>query len=135
VKPNEACPCGSGDAYTRCCGRFHAGAPAPTPEALMRSRYSAYALQRHDYLLQTWHPTTRPADLGDPDQARTKWIGLQVRRAQTLPADAQGRECGLVAFVARYRVGSRGYRLEECSRFVREDGRWFYLAGEVSTEG
>jgi SEC-C motif-containing protein len=101
----------------------------------MRSRYSAYVLQLHDYLLDTWHPTTRPADLGDPDQARTKWIGLQVRRAQKLPVDAGGRECALVEFVARYRVGSRGYRLEERSRFVREEGRWYYVAGEVSTDG
>jgi len=135
VKANAPCPCGSGMTYERCCGRFHAGAPAPTPQALMRSRYSAYALQLHAYLLETWHPTTRPADLGDPEQARTKWIGLQVRRAEMLPDDAQGRACGMVDFVARYRVGSRGYRLEETSRFVREGGRWYYVAGEVSADG
>ena len=125
MKPNEACPCGSGDAYTRCCGRFHAGAPAPTPEALMRSRYSAYALQRHDYLLQTWHPTTRPSEL-DIEADGTKWLGLAVKRHQQ-----QDDSHATVEFVARYRIAGRGHRLHELSRFVREDGRWYYLDGDM----
>ena len=63
-----ACPCGLADDYDACCGRFHAGTPAPTAEALMRSRYSAFAVGDAGYLLRTWHPSRRPADLAlDPD--------------------------------------------------------------------
>ena len=54
------CPCGSGASLVACCGRWHAGEAAPTAEALMRSRYSAYVLGLEDYLLATWHASTRP---------------------------------------------------------------------------
>src|SRR2546429_6760422 len=55
-----ACPCGLGDGYESCCGRLHAGAPAPTAESLMRSRYSAFAVGDAGYLLRTWYPSARP---------------------------------------------------------------------------
>ena len=58
-----ACPCGLGDDYAACCGRLHGGAPAATAEALMRSRYSAFAVGDADYLLRTWHPSSRPREL------------------------------------------------------------------------
>ncbi len=135
MQASMPCPCESGKPYARCCGRWHAGEAAPTAEALMRSRYAAYALRLQDYLLATWHPATRPADLGDADADRTKWIGLQVRRAEKLPVDDRGRECAFVEFVARYRIASRGYRLHERSRFVREDGRWFYVSAESEPDG
>ncbi|MFM0874673.1 YchJ family metal-binding protein, partial [Klebsiella pneumoniae] len=48
-----SCPCGSGDPLDDCCGRYHQGHPAPTAEALMRSRYSAYGLGLVDYLRDT----------------------------------------------------------------------------------
>jgi hypothetical protein len=57
------CPCGLGDGYESCCGRLHAGAPAPTAESLMRSRYSAFAVGDAGYLLRTWHPSGRPQNL------------------------------------------------------------------------
>ena len=92
--------------------------------SLMRSRYSAFALKRADYLQATWHATTRPADVS-PDDA-TKWLGLDVRRHVVIDADhAQ------VEFVARYRIAGRGARLHELSRFVRETGRWYYLADDL----
>lgn len=92
----------------------------------MRSRYTAYTLGREDYLLATWHPSTRPASLNLDEPPVPKWLGLKVvSRQQTGPNNA------LVAFVARYKVGGRAYRLEETSRFERLDGRWYYVDGNV----
>ncbi|NUT33267.1 MAG: hypothetical protein HOV79_09350, partial [Hamadaea sp.] len=64
------CPCGLGQPYPDCCGRWHAGADAPTAEALMRSRFAAFARGLPAYLLRTWHPSTRPADLDLTDGPR-----------------------------------------------------------------
>jgi SEC-C motif domain protein len=117
------CPCGSGSTLDRCCERYLDGnGPAPTAEALMRSRYSAYTLLREDYLLATWHPSTRPTALGLATEAPTKWLGLDVLRHQQTDADH-----AIVEFVARYKINGRAHRLHETSRFVREDGRWFYV--------
>jgi SEC-C motif domain protein len=126
--PAEACPCESGKPYEVCCGMYHRGAVAPTPEALMRSRYSAYTMRLSLYLLMTWHPSTRPhfqdLEVGGRD---TVWLGLKVLRAEQPVPDE-----GTVEFVARYRVGGgRAVRLHETSRFVRERGVWFYVDGEV----
>ena len=126
--PITVCPCGSGAACADCCGAWHEGPrrlKAPTAEALMRSRYSAFVLGLHDYLLATWHPSTRPAEL-DPEPPGLKWLGLEVRRAL-----AQDADHATVEFVARNKIAGRAYRLHETSRFVREDGRWFYVDGDV----
>lgn len=93
----------------------------------MRSRYSAYVLGDADYLLATWHPTTRPASLDLSAEPRPKWLGLEVKRHDTLDA-----EHAVVEFVARYKVNGRAVRMHETSRFVREGGRWFYVDGEVT---
>ncbi len=98
---------------------------AASAEQLMRSRYSAYALGRFDYLSATWHASTRPADLGEEHGEALKWLGLSVKRHV-----AEGDRAS-VEFVARFRVKGRGQRLHEVSRFVREDGRWYYVDGEV----
>lgn len=90
----------------------------------MRSRYSAFVLGRVAYLQASWHASTRPADLAlEPG---VKWLGLEVRRHRTIDTDHAE-----VEFVARSRVGGRGQRLHETSRFVREGGRWFYVDGDV----
>ncbi|MFW2456053.1 YchJ family protein [Methyloversatilis discipulorum] len=120
------CVCGSGRAADACCARFHAGEPAPTPEALMRSRYSAFVLDLRDYLLATWHPTTRPAALPPPEPG-LKWLGLEVKRSALQDADR-----GTVEFVARSKLGGRAHRLHENSRFVRENGRWYYVDGDFA---
>ncbi|NDV12887.1 YchJ family protein [Crenobacter caeni] len=122
------CPCGSGLLLSACCGPRLAGErPAETAEALMRSRYTAYALGDEAYLLATWHPSTRPDGLdlaADP----VKWVGLSVESCTGGQAgDAEGRVC----FVARYKAGGRAGRLAEDSRFLSEDGRWYYVDGEV----
>lgn len=123
------CPCGSGQTYANCCGRWHAGytdgAPAPTPEALMRSRYSAYVRGLAGYLRDTWAPRTRPAHI-EPDPPGLKWLGLEVRRHRVLDADHAE-----VEFVARSKLGGRAHRLHETSRFERHDGRWLYVDGDL----
>lgn len=91
----------------------------------MRSRYSAFVLGLADYLLATWHASTRPERLDLDEDPAPKWLGLEVKRHQQ-----QDEGHAVVEFVARYRVGGRGQRLHETSRFVREDGRWFYVDGE-----
>lgn len=121
-----ACPCDPARRYADCCGRYHAGEAAPTAEALMRSRYSAYARGDADYLRATWHADTRPAELDLGDAKATRWLGLQVKRHRST-----GPDTAEVEFVARYRIGGgSAVRLHELSRFVREDGRWYYLDGQ-----
>jgi len=118
-----ACPCGSGTPYAGCCQPWHDGLPAPTAEQLMRARYAAYVLERAAYLLSSWAPASRPAsiDFGSP---KPKWLGLTVLRTQSESDQAT------VEFVARYREGGRAQKMHEISRFIRADGRWFYLDGQ-----
>ena len=118
----SSCPCGSGRTGEECCLRALGGAAAPTPVALMRSRYTAYAVGDTAYLLATWHPSTRPRRL-DLDPA-LRWTGLTVLSARGGLLDAEG----VVAFEARYDDGGRPGTMRETSRFVREDGRWLYVA-------
>ncbi|KQV89752.1 hypothetical protein ASC91_12220 [Pelomonas sp. Root1237] len=132
METSMPCPCGRRAAYAHCCGALHKafeagqGLTAATPEALMRSRYSAFVLDLRDYLLASWHASTRPAELEAPEPG-LKWLGLDVKRAAMPDADH-----GSVEFVARSKLGGRAHRLHEVSRFVRENGEWFYLDGELS---
>jgi len=122
------CPCGSGDAYDDCCGCCHRGdAVAPTAEALMRSRYSAFAVGDAAYLLASWHASTRPATL--ELDAGTTWRHLDVVRTERgSPWDT----AGVVEFTAHFASEARRGRLHEVSRFVHEGGRWFYVDGVTS---
>ncbi|MDN0082633.1 YchJ family metal-binding protein [Crenobacter sp. SG2305] len=131
-KPIERCPCGLGDSLSLCCGRYlDDGAPAPTAEALMRSRYTAYTLGDERYLLATWHPDTRPAELDlAGDAGKVKWLGLEVLRCE---AGGLGDVHGVVGFVARFKFSGRAERLAETSRFEKlDDGRWYYRDGDVA---
>ncbi|WP_068637655.1 YchJ family protein [Thauera butanivorans] len=121
------CPCESGLPFARCCGPLLAGeSTAATAEALMRSRYTAFTRRDAAYLLRTWHDSTRPATLDLDEDPAPKWIGLKVlSRGQPDGNNAQ------VEFLARYRVGGRARRLHENSRFVREDGLWYYVDGDI----
>ncbi|MDQ4502926.1 YchJ family protein [Sinomonas sp. ASV322] len=122
LDPGARCPCGTGETYGACCGRYHAGQTAPTAEALMRSRYSAFAVGDRDYLVATWHPSTRPAVL--ELDGRTQWRRLDVVRTE---AGGPFDDRGVVEFEARYADDDGRGVLRETSRFVREGGRWFYL--------
>ncbi|RQO57379.1 hypothetical protein DBR47_16295 [Paucibacter sp. KBW04] len=126
------CPCGSTQSYGQCCAPLHQAfansgqLTAPDAESLMRSRYSAYTLDLLDYLLASWHPDTRPSSLA-PNEPGLRWLGLQVKKHVQ-----QDAEHAQVEFVARSKLGGRAQRLHEISRFVRVDGAWLYLDGEIS---
>ncbi|MCB1613529.1 MAG: YchJ family protein [Xanthomonadales bacterium] len=126
MSPSEPCPCGSSKAYRDCCGRYHSGAVPADAAALMRSRYAAYVRANAEYLLASWHPATRPPSLDAQSLEGVRWLGLSIKRHQIIDNDH-----ALVEFVARSRVGGgSAQRLHEISRFVREDGRWYYVDGE-----
>jgi SEC-C motif-containing protein len=101
---------------------------APTAEALMRSRYTAYVLGLTGYLLDTWHPSTRPATI-DADPPGLRWLGLDVRDCVDLSADHS-----TVEFVARSKLAGRAQRLHETSRFERVGNRWLYVDA-LNSEG
>lgn len=133
MNPETPCPCGRQTAakkprtFSACCGPYlnnFASTPAPDAESLMRSRYSAFVLQRADYLLATWHGSQRPASI--EFEPGVKWLGLDVRLFRQL--DATHAE---VEFVARSKpAAGAASRLHERSRFLQEDGRWFYVDGD-----
>ena len=95
----------------------------------MRSRYSAFVLNRLDYLLSTWHARTRPTTLA-ANPPGLRWLGLQLSQHQVQDANH-----ATVSFVARSKLGGRAHRLQETSRFLREtDGRWYYLDGDLQDD-
>ncbi len=106
------CPCGLNADYDACCGRYHAGALAPTAEALMRSRYTAYARGLFDYLA-----ATQSYPRGDVEPV--DWVGLTVHQATV----------NEVEFTARYLEEDRELSLHERSQFEQRDGRWLYTGG------
>ncbi|MUL80980.1 MULTISPECIES: YchJ family metal-binding protein [unclassified Mycolicibacterium] len=127
MSSDNDCPCGTGLAYAECCGPLHSGArPAPTAVALMRSRFSAFAVGDIGYLLTSWHPDTRPADL-------TLEAAITWRRLQIVDTDAGGEDdtAGVVEFRAQYVHGGGRHILHERSRFERVEGQWRYLDGDI----
>ncbi len=122
------CPCGSDRDFAACCGPYvRRGEPAPTAEALMRSRYTAYVRRDEAYLLRTWHPTTRPASL---DLDGPTWLGLDVLATA---AGGIGATTGEVTFVAHYEDDDGvPTALRETSRFVKDGDAWLYVDGEVT---
>jgi SEC-C motif-containing protein len=123
------CPCGSRLPYDECCGPLHAGRAAGTPtaetaEQLMRSRYSAFAVGDADYLLRTWHPSTRPRTLELDDGI--EWLRLEVRDTT---GGGPNDDRGTVEFVADYWAAADHHRGQqhERSTFVREGGAWYYV--------
>jgi SEC-C motif-containing protein len=115
------CPCGLGQPYGECCGPAHRGHGPATATALMRSRYSAFALDDAAYVLSSWHPSTRPDEI-EPDPGM-RWVGLDL--LETVGGGLLDAE-GVVEFRAHYRDGGRPGEMRERSRFVRHDGAWVY---------
>ena len=135
---DQPCPCARGGInakplrFSACCGQYLEGdtpPPAPDAESLMRSRYSAFVLQRESYLLATWHANTRPAQVSFDTTG--KWLGLEVRKSlASSPPKAEAEAKAEVEFVARFKpVGASAWRLHERSRFVLQAGRWWYVDG------
>ncbi|MGE4299366.1 MAG: YchJ family protein [Desulfovibrionaceae bacterium] len=129
------CPCGSGLAFADCCQPILSGAPAPTAEALMRSRYSAFAVNNMDYLETSMASATRREfDKKDVSEwaKGVDWQGLDILRTE---AGGEGDDTGVVEFTARFSVKGDDRALHETSRFVREDGMWKYLDGDTAKTG
>lgn len=132
--PAPPCPCGRPGNAADCCAAYVSGKrPAPDPESLMRSRYTAFALGTNEaiaYLVDTHRSEHRAPDLREGLRASIAsvdaWEQLEVRSAEV------DGDRGTVEFVATYRVAGERMQLHERSQFVREDGRWFYTEGVVS---
>ncbi|MFM2043384.1 MAG: hypothetical protein RLY86_1960 [Pseudomonadota bacterium] len=130
----DNCPCASGRPFNECCGPYLSGAAVPpTAEALMRSRYSAFATGAIDYLEESLLPETR----GDFDRGNvtewarsSEWTGLEVKSTE---AGQPGDEEGWVEFVARFRINGKDHLHHESSRFAHRDGRWWYVDGIMGT--
>lgn len=145
IVSEKTCPCRQRDdapiLYGQCCQPWHQGwaraVHATTPEQLMRSRYSAYALATQNspqghamlaYVQATWHHSSAPGDL---ELSLIQWAGLDV-----LSAD-QTQDAGIVEFVAHYKDNGKAHKMHEISRFIRSDDgvRWLYIDGQARPEG
>ena len=126
-----SCHCGLEPSYEQCCERYVSGKElAPTPEALMRARYSAYVEQEIDFLMKTIADDSP----GDTDQESTRqwsemsnWIGLIVHESQGGPDDDEG----MVEFTAAYEIKGREFKHHEKARFKKINGKWLYTDGDM----
>ncbi len=130
------CLCGSSLSYQQCCELLHTEQThALTAEALMRSRFTAYAMHNGTYLLNSWDPSTRPEDI-DFSKDTGEWTELNI--ISTKKGGAKDSK-GIVEFKAHFTLDGEPRIMSEISRFVKKQGRWFYLDGKVksinSTEG
>ncbi|MHA6633189.1 YchJ family protein [Citrobacter farmeri] len=126
---SQLCPCGSAVEYSLCCHRYLSGEQvAPDPSHLMRSRYCAFVMKDADYLIRTWHPACHAASFRDEIDAgfaSTEWLGLTVFEHTVSEAD----DTGYVSFVARFREHEKSGAIIERSRFLKENGQWYYIDG------
>lgn len=126
---SQLCPCGSGLEYSLCCQPYlRADQLAPTPSQLMRSRYCAYVMQDADYLVATWHPQTRSPSLKSDISGSfgaTSWLGLTVYEATA----GHDENEAFVSFVARFEEQGEENAIIERSRFLKENGQWYYVDG------
>ncbi|XKM14586.1 YchJ family protein [Orbaceae bacterium ac157xtp] len=125
---NMLCPCQSAKPYSQCCEPYHLWQKnAPTAEALMRSRYSAYVLLKADYIVATWHPQTLPKKLAE-EFNDAKWIDLKIHKSW----DSDKPNEAFVEFTARYRNASgKAEKMHEISRFIKQGEHWFYFDGQI----
>lgn len=125
------CCCGSQKSYNKCCLPFLSKKLIPeTPEQLMRSRYSAFCIKDIEYLIATRHPSTRQPEERELLNQRikiTQWLGLKVLKTSKNKI-SQG--IGYVEFAAFYKTSEIG-QLHENSKFIYENGHWYYLDGVI----
>ncbi len=126
---NQPCCCGSHKPFKACCGPFLSGELKPElPEQLMRSRFSAFCTKNVEYLLNSHHPQSQ----GQHDRQalkntvqNTEWVALKIIKADNSQLD---NGIGYVEFAAFYNSNGPG-QLHENSRFIKEDGEWYYAEG------
>lgn len=134
---SKPCPCGTGKTYSECCYPFHKGYEKPeTPEQLMRSRYSAYALKNAKYIIATTHPDNE-AYLQDKKiwtqrlmqyMNSASFLGLTIIDSETSADESEG----FVTFSANLLVNGNDASFTEKSRFVKHNGKWAYISGEFA---
>lgn len=128
----SSCPCGSGRSFEDCCGPILAGEPAPTAEALMRSRYTAFVRHELDHVERTHAPEIRDDfNRGEAERVAedSEWQRLDILRA------SEEGDSGVVEFQIHFRKDGNDMRHHERASFRREDGRWLYVSGEVNPKG
>lgn len=132
------CPCGTGLTFGECCKKYHDGAPAPTAETLMRSRFSAFVTGDEAYLLRTWDPDTRPGSLNLAESFAAD-SGIRFYRLDIIDTAAGSPldDTGMVEFEAFYKGAARGSQRERSSfrrMQLRDDHprEWVYSTGDVS---
>ncbi|WP_434621486.1 YchJ family protein [Azospirillum sp. B2RO_4] len=128
----SSCPCCSGRSFEDCCGPILAGEPAPTAEALMRSRYTAFVRHDIDHVERTHAPEIRDDfNRGEAERVadESEWQRLDILRA-----DEEG-DSAVVEFQIQFRTHGKDMRHHERASFRREDGRWLYVSGEVNPKG
>ena len=122
------CPCESGKSFKDCCQAYiEQTSEAPTAEALMRSRYTAFVLLNEEYLRYSWHPDNCPEKIHL--NKTTKWLGLRIKK---IVGGSMNEKNAKVEFVARSKIDGKASRLHENSRFTRFNNRWVYLDGEIT---
>ncbi len=126
----KLCPCQSGLDYQDCCQPIHQQPDlAITPEALMRSRFSAHVLKLVDYVVDTYHPTCHAAQQREEiaQSVNLPWCKLEVFESSVSAAANEG----YVEFEAAYLEDGALHFMRERSRFLREeDNRWYYVDGQ-----
>jgi len=133
MSSDDPCPCGSGKLFKLCCGLYIGGKKhPPTAEALMRSRYTAYARCDIDYLYKTSSAQVRKEF--DAESSRkwaesSTWNGLEVLRTEQ---GGEQEQTGLVEFVAHYTVNESTFNHHECAEFARDElGEWVFVDGKI----
>lgn len=124
------CPCGSGKKFAKCCELYISGKQlAPSPEKLMRSRYSAYSIGNIDYIQSTMcGPASIDFNAAEALRWSTEcnWLSLRVMKAYL-----ENPNKGFVEFIARYRIHNQNHKIHELSEFHCIDNRWFYVDGKM----
>ena len=130
MNTEELCLCGSKLSYEDCCGLYHSGEKnTPTAETLMRSRFTAYAMQKSDYLLNTWDSSKRPESINF-EKENAQWLRLEI--VNTKKGGVKDTK-GIVEFKAYFLADGEESVMNEISRFKKIAGRWFYLDGLVKS--
>jgi len=130
-----SCPCGSGLTLDTCCAPIIAGSPAPSAEAMMRARYTAYTQHNIDFIVASTHKDG--LDNSDLDAMRAwaeqaDWKGLEIIQVE---AGGEQDKRGLVEFKAHYEMGGVKHHHHEVSGFLRSDTNWLFRDGEVLHSG
>ena len=128
MSDNE-CPCGSNQSLAVCCELYISGQkPAPSAEALMRSRYTAFTQKNMDYIRDTLDPQA----LGDyDDQANRAWAeAAKFSKLEILKSIEEGNKAS-IEFIATYSVDNEEHKHHELSKFRKKGNQWFFREGRI----